>query len=124
MNTRVSPSLRGLGLVLILVLGLAVPVQAVPRTDAGGTDRTSETRAVAPFTPLAVVPDPAEGFAQANGQVSLNQAVAQVQRRTGGRVLSAETQTHNGTTVHVIRVLVDNQRVRTIRVDAQSGEWL
>lgn len=60
----------------------------------------------------------------AQAQVSLNQAVAQVQRRVGGRVLSAETQTHNGVSVHVIRVLTDNQRVRTIRVDGRTGEWM
>jgi len=60
----------------------------------------------------------------AQAQVSLNQAVAQVQRRVGGRVLSAETQTHNGVPVHVIRVLTDNQRVRTIRVDGRTGEWM
>ena len=63
-------------------------------------------------------------LAQTQAQVSLNQAVAQVQRRVGGRVLSAETQTHNGVPLHVIRVLTDNQRVRTIRVDGRTGEWM
>jgi uncharacterized membrane protein YkoI len=75
---------------------------------------------------MAAPPFPGGAFpelAQANG-VSLNQAVAQVQRRTGGRVLSAETRTENGVPVHYIRVLTDNQRVRTIRVDGRTGEWL
>lgn len=62
-------------------------------------------------------------LAQANG-VSLDQAVAQVQRRTGGRVLSAETRMENGEPVHHIRVLTDNNRVRTIRVHGHTGEWL
>jgi hypothetical protein len=79
-----------------------------------------------PVTAMAAPPLPGGAFpelAQANG-VSLNQAVAQVQRRTGGRVLSAETRTENGVPVHHIRVLTDNQRVRTIRVDGRTGEWL
>lgn len=62
-------------------------------------------------------------LAQANG-VSLDQAVAQVRRRTGGRVLSAETQMSNGVPIHHIRVLTSDQRVRTIRVDGRTGEWL
>ena len=59
---------------------------------------------------------------QANG-VSLEQAVAQVQRRIGGRVLSAETRMEDGVPVHHVRVLMENQRVRTVRVDGQTGQW-
>lgn len=99
-------------------------VQAAPWPDHQSAGSISEPPPAMPLMPDAAVPYPADRLAQANAQISLNQAVAQVQRRTGGRVLSAETQQHNGTTVHVIRVLVDNQRVRTIRVDAQTGEWL
>jgi uncharacterized membrane protein YkoI len=122
MKNRVSQSLRGLGCALIL--GLAASVQAAPWPDRQASGRISETHTVESLMTDAAAPEPANRLAQANGQISLNQAVAQVQRRTGGRVLSAETQSDNGSTVHVIRVLVDNQRVRTIRVDARTGEWL
>lgn len=75
----------------------------------------------------AAPPPPAQGdlpvLAQANG-VSLDEAAAQVRRRTGGRVLSAETQMSNGVPIHHIRVLTSDQRVRTIRVDGRTGEWL
>jgi|GEM_PF-717572 len=97
-----GPRWTGLALTLLLCLG------------AGGVGQV----AAAPATQHTA-------FLQlAEAQVSLNQAVAQVQRRVGGRVLSAETQTHNGVPVHVIRVLTDNQRVRTIRVDGRTGEWM
>lgn len=88
-------------LAMLCLLPLVSPAAATP-----GTADTSSAR-----------------LAQANG-VSLDRAVAQVQRRTGGRVLSAETRTENGVPVHYIRVLTGNQRVRTIRVDARTGEWL
>lgn len=53
--------------------------------------------------------------------VSLNQAVQQVQRETGGRVLSAETIPQNGRMVHRIKVLTPSGQVRVVVVDAQSG---
>ena len=124
MNTRVSSSLRGLGRALVLSVGLVMSVQAAPWPDKLAAGWVSEPQAAVTLMPDAAAPYPVNRLAQANGQISLNQAVAQVQRRTGGRVLSAETQSDNGSTVHVIRVLVDNQRVRTIRVDARTGEWL
>ncbi|MFN2348226.1 MAG: PepSY domain-containing protein [Thioalkalivibrio sp.] len=99
-NASRGPRLTGPALALLLCLGGVGYVNAAP----------------------AMQHSAALQLAQA--QVSLNQAVAQVQRRVGGRVLSAETQTHNGVPVHVIRVLTDNQRVRTIRVDGRTGEWM
>lgn len=58
-----------------------------------------------------------------NEGVSLEEAVAQVRRKTGGRILSAETRSRNGVTVHRIKVLTGDQRVRIIEVDARTGEW-
>lgn len=56
------------------------------------------------------------------GGVSLNQAVAIAQRRHPGRVVRAETTMRNGRTVHEIRILGDDGRVVTVRIDAASGE--
>jgi len=53
--------------------------------------------------------------------VSLNDAVRQVQRETGGRVLSADTQRQGGRTVHRIKVLTPSGHVRVYTIDAQSG---
>lgn len=65
---------------------------------------------------------PALQLAQ-NAGVSLEQAVESVRKRTGGRILSANTQRKGGRTVHRIKVLTDDQRVRIIEVDARTGEW-
>ena len=52
--------------------------------------------------------------------VSLNDAVRQVQRDTGGRVLSAETVSQSGRMVHRIKVLTPSGQVRIVTVDAPS----
>lgn len=77
------------------------------------------------------IPSPAEAGPHAplqlarrggdNGGISLNQAVRQVQRETGGRVLSADTQRQGGRTVHRIKVLTPSGHVRVYNIDAQSG---
>jgi uncharacterized membrane protein YkoI len=53
--------------------------------------------------------------------VSLNEAVQQVQRETGGRVLSADTVNQGGRTVHRIKVLTPSGQVRIVTIDAQSS---
>lgn len=52
---------------------------------------------------------------------SLDSAVARARRRTGGRVLSAETRVQQGREVHVIRILTDDGKIRRIREDARTG---
>lgn len=52
--------------------------------------------------------------------VSLNQAVQQVQRETGGRVLSAETVNQGGRSVHRIKVLTPSGQVRVMTIDARG----
>jgi len=61
--------------------------------------------------------------AQRGGQtgVTLDEAVQQVQRETGGRVLSAETVNQNGRMVHRIKVLTASGQVRVVVIDAQAG---
>lgn len=52
------------------------------------------------------------------GGTSLNEAVQQVQRETGGRVLSADTVNQGGRSVHRIKVLLPSGHVRVVTVDA------
>ena len=54
------------------------------------------------------------------GGISLNQAVQQVQRETGGRVLSADTISQGGRTVHRIKVLTPSGQVRVMTIDARG----
>lgn len=50
---------------------------------------------------------------------TLDQAVAQVRRQTGGRILSAETVTENGRKVHRIKVLTQERKVRVLTYPAE-----
>ena len=51
--------------------------------------------------------------------MSLEQAVAKVQRETNGRILTAETINREGRSVHRIKVLLPNGNVRVVHVDAE-----
>ena len=53
--------------------------------------------------------------AQNDGK-SLSQAVEQVRRQTGGRILSAETRVEGGREVHHIKVLTKDGKVKTHKV--------
>ena len=48
--------------------------------------------------------------------VTLSQAVEQVKRDTGGKVLSAQTRVQGNREVHFVKVLTQDGRVRTVRV--------
>lgn len=93
-----------LGSVVLLLAGAAGarPLPGLPQHDSIGQDET-----------LA----PAQ-----RGSVSLDQAVSIAQRRHPGRVVRAETTMRNGRLVHEIRILGDDGRVVTVRIDAASGE--
>ena len=56
------------------------------------------------------------------GGMSLNQAVQQVQRETGGRVLSADTVNQGGRSVHRIKVLTSSGQVHVMTINARSGD--
>lgn len=53
--------------------------------------------------------------------LSLDGAVSQVRKQSGGRVLSAETRDQDGRPVHHIRILSNRGKVLRYRVDAHSG---
>ena len=48
--------------------------------------------------------------------MTLSQAINKVKRDTGGKVLSAQTIVQGNREVHVIKVLTQDKRVRTVRV--------
>ncbi len=56
-------------------------------------------------------------LARASG-MSLDQAVSQVRRETGGRILSAKTVSENGRRVHRIKVLMPSGSVKIVRKPA------
>ena len=52
--------------------------------------------------------------------MSLSQAVQKVKRDTGGKVLSAQTRVKGNQEVHFVKVLTQDGRVRTVRVQGGS----
>jgi uncharacterized membrane protein YkoI len=51
-------------------------------------------------------------------RVTLEEAMERVRRQTGGRILSGRTVERDGRTVHRIKVLTPERKVRAIYVDA------
>ena len=58
----------------------------------------------------------------AKDSMSVERAAAMVRKQTGGRVLSTDTQTHNGQTIYRIKVLMPSGVVKVVRVDATTGQ--
>ncbi|MGE0581756.1 MAG: PepSY domain-containing protein [Steroidobacteraceae bacterium] len=56
--------------------------------------------------------------------ISLDEAVNRAERRYGARVIRAETHESNGRRVHQLRLLSDDGRVWTVRIDAANGAEL
>ena len=70
--------------------------------------------------PLGASADDHDGatfmVAQSNGGKSLSEAVEQVRRQTGGRILNAETRVEGNREVHYIKVLTPDGVVKTHKV--------
>lgn len=69
-----------------------------------------------------VAPDTSAHTTQ--GGISLSQATQLALQRNPGRVVRAETVDRGGRRIHEVRILGADGRVRTIRVDANSGRVL
>ena len=54
--------------------------------------------------------------------VSLDDAIALVRGKSGGKVLRAETKQKDHRSIHEIRVLTEDGHVRTYIVDGRTGE--
>jgi len=55
-----------------------------------------------------------------SGGMSLSQAIESVRKRTGGKVVSAETRVQGGREVHHIKVLTKDGKVKTYKVNGRS----
>jgi uncharacterized membrane protein YkoI len=87
----------------------AASVQARPKLDPEGASSIESADAA----PTQNIDRPT--------RISLQQAIEMVQMRYPGRVVGAKTINENGRDVHEIRILGTENRVRTVRIDAQSG---
>lgn len=64
--------------------------------------------------------DPARAEPAQRDGPTLSQAVEQVRRQYNGRIVSAETQMQGNREVHVIKVLTDDGKVKTVRVPGRT----
>lgn len=51
--------------------------------------------------------------------ISQDQAAAQVREDTGGRVLDVKTEIQNGVSVYLVKVLLEDGRVRVVTVSSE-----
>lgn len=58
----------------------------------------------------------------AYAELTVDQAVAKVQRELGGRVLSADSESRDGRIRYRVKVLLPDGRVRIVYVDAATGQ--
>ena len=68
----------------------------------------------------AAAPDRERIILAQNGGKTLSQAIEQVRRDTGGRILSAETKVQNGREVHHIKVLIKDSQVKTNKIPGRT----
>ena len=63
--------------------------------------------------------EPAAQLVVAQDGMSLSEAIESVRRKTGGKILSAETRVQGGREVHHIKVLTEDGKVRTHKVNGR-----
>ena len=59
-----------------------------------------------------------------NESFTLDQAVDKVRAMYGGKIIKASTRRQKGHPVHVIKILGDDGRVQTVRIDGITGQVL
>ncbi|HEX2140163.1 MAG TPA: hypothetical protein VHG33_10665 [Woeseiaceae bacterium] len=67
-------------------------------------------------------PPPGDGrfmVAQQDG-LSLNEAVERVRQQYRGRIVSAETRLNGNREVHIIKVLTEDGKVKTVRISGRT----
>jgi uncharacterized membrane protein YkoI len=73
---------------------------------------------------LLAADDPPTAILAQRSSISLEQATAIARRQHEGRLVKAEPVTRGGRLIYEIRILGDDGRVRTVRIDAETGQML
>lgn len=69
---------------------------------------------------LAVAADATPIIVAQSGGLTLNQAVEQVRRQYGGRIVSADTRMEGNREMHHIKVLTEDGKVKTVKVPGRT----
>lgn len=101
--------------ITIILCGLiAVPAVSAADLSSGGIATIGSRDQV-----MYAVATRGPEMAQGNG-LTLNQAVEQVRRQYKGRIVSAETKRSGNREVHHVKVLTDDGKVKTVKVQGRS----
>lgn len=119
MSKRLAATIKRASL---LTAGAALVVAAGPTGARPRSVFLQEAEQV--IEPLAPAQQRDQLFPSQRGGISLAQATSMAQGRYQGRVVRAETVQVGDRLVHEIRILGDDGRVRTVRIDAQTGSFL
>jgi uncharacterized membrane protein YkoI len=114
LTTKHAGLLAGMSAALLLVVD-----SAAARHREWRLQQVEQEAEVGPLVPAQDQLAPAQG-----GGVSLQQATAMARMRYPGTVVRAETVQMGDRLVHEIRILGDDGRVRTVRIDARTGQFL
>lgn len=71
--------------------------------------------------PGSGVQDVKTGFVMQRDGISLDEAVARAERQYRARVVRTDVQDEDGRKVYVLKLLSENGRVFTVRIDASTG---
>ena len=97
---------------ILAIMALSAAVLLPPRADAFDLEENLKAQHVQyQAAPQLVVAQ--------NGGMTLAQAIESVRRKTGGKILSAETRVQGGREVHHIKVLTKDGKVRTHKVNGR-----
>lgn len=104
--------MKRFGLTLVSLAALAVVALSAPSA------RADSLGALAPGFIEQVRESPQEIFRDG---ISLDEAVSRAEAQFNARVVRAEADERDGRVIYKLRLLSDDGRVFTVRVDAQSG---
>ncbi len=120
--TSLSATAQPLGATAERLDATAQPLGATAQALGDAAQPMTTQAQPSPATGAASAPEePPTAFVAQRGSLSLAQATSIAQSRFRGRVVRAETVQQGGRTIHEIRILGDDGRVRTVRVDAETG---
>jgi uncharacterized membrane protein YkoI len=87
-----------------------------------GLTPLSQAGSLSPFeTGGSAQPGPVAPVAEAHDGISLDEAVSRAERQYHARVVRADVQDEDGRKVYVLKLLSDDGRVFTVRIDAATG---
>jgi hypothetical protein len=98
-----------------------LPAALIAILSTGGFAPLAQAHSVSSSRPAGSAAPERAVIAVANGEISLDEAVSRAERQYRARVVRTDVQDEDGRKVYVLKLLSEDGRVFTVRIDAQSG---